>query len=120
MSLDLSAGKSICSSGDARYVDELERTLYGAVLAGVSLQGDTYFYENPLEARTESCPLVLARFPCCPPMFLKIAGALPGYIYAQDASGIYVNLFVGSRAEVRFLTAKWYCGRRRVIRGKVR
>ena len=36
--------------GDARYVDELERTLYNAVLAGVSLQGDSYFYENPLEA----------------------------------------------------------------------
>ena len=35
--------------GDARYVDELERTLYNAVLAGVSLQGNRYFYENPLE-----------------------------------------------------------------------
>ena len=36
--------------GDARYVDELERTLYNAVPAGVSLQGDSYFYENPLQA----------------------------------------------------------------------
>ena len=35
---------------DARYADELERVLYNAILPGVSLKGDTYFYENPLEA----------------------------------------------------------------------
>lgn len=34
-------------------------------------------------------------------MFLKLMGAMPGYIYAQDESGIYVNLFVGSRACVQ-------------------
>ena len=36
--------------GDARFVDELERALYNGVLSGVSLEGDTYFYENPLES----------------------------------------------------------------------
>ena len=35
---------------DARYADELERVLYNGVLSGVSLKGDSYFYENPLEA----------------------------------------------------------------------
>ena len=39
-------------------------------------------------------------------MFLKIMGALPGYIYAQDEAGIYVNLFVGSRAELRLPAGK--------------
>lgn len=86
--------------GQAGYVDELERTLYNAVLGGVSLAGDRYYYQNPLVGdglrRWEWHPC-----PCCPPMFLKIMGALPGYIYAQDDTGVYVNLFVGSRAEVR-------------------
>ena len=70
---------------DARYADELERVLYNGVLPGVSLQGDTYFYENPLEAGPKRTRWAWHGCPCCPPMFLKIMGALPGYIYAQDA-----------------------------------
>jgi DUF1680 family protein len=92
--------------GDARYVDELERTLYNATLAGVSLNGDAYFYENPLEAGKSRARWSWHTCPCCPPMFLKIMGAMPGYIYAQDDSGIYVNLFVASRAEVRLPAGK--------------
>jgi DUF1680 family protein len=88
-------------TGDARYVDELERTLYNAVLAGVSLRGDSYFYENPLEAGKGRARWSWHGCPCCPPMFLKILGAMPGYIYAQDDRGIYVNLFVAGKAEVR-------------------
>ncbi len=84
----------LCNEG--RYVDELERVLYNGVLSGVSLQGNSYFYENPLEASSRQrwdwhwCP-------CCPPMFLKIMAAMPGYVYATDNDSLYVNLFVGSR-----------------------
>lgn len=87
--------------GDARYVDELERVLYNNVINGVSLEGTRYYYQNPLSARGHrrwkwhGCP-------CCPPMFLKMVSALPGYLYAYDAEGLYVNLFVGSRAEFSF------------------
>ncbi len=85
---------------DARYADELERVLYNAVLPGVSIQGNTYFYENPLAAGPQRTRWEWHGCPCCPPMFLKIMGALPGYIYAQDAGSVYVNLFVGSRADL--------------------
>lgn len=73
--------------GDARYVDELERVLYNAVLPGWALQGNTHFYENPLEAQSQR------------PVGSGMV-ALPGYIYAQDAKALYVNLFVGSRVAV--------------------
>jgi DUF1680 family protein len=86
------------ASGDARYVDELERALYNGALAGVALKGDTYFYTNPLEADEDRGRWVWHGCPCCPPMFLKLMGALPGYIYGTDAESVYVNLFVGSRA----------------------
>jgi DUF1680 family protein len=92
--------------GDARYADELERVLYNAVLPGVSLKGDSYFYENPLEAGPERKRWAWHNCPCCPPMFLKIMGALPGYVYAQDADSVYVNLFVGSRANLTVNGAK--------------
>ncbi|MGC4044392.1 MAG: glycoside hydrolase family 127 protein [Armatimonas sp.] len=85
--------------GQAGYIDELERALYNAALGGTSLSGDRYYYQNPLigegNQRWEwhGCP-------CCPPMFLKLMGALPGYIYAQDAQAVYVNLFIGSQAQL--------------------
>jgi len=84
--------------GDARYADQLERTLYNGALAGVSLEGDTYFYTNPLEADERRSRWAWHECPCCPPMFLKLMGAMPGYIYGTDAESLYVNLFVGSRA----------------------
>src|SRR5262249_36776672 len=74
------------------------RALYNGALAGVSLRGDKYFYMNPLEADTNRSRWVWHDCPCCPPMFLKLMGALPGYIYATDADSLYVNLFVASKA----------------------
>src|SRR5262249_8458393 len=88
-------------TGDARYVDALERELYNGALAGVSLAGNTYTYVNPLFAPNGNSRWSWNGCPCCPPMFLKLMGAMPGYIYSQDKSGIYVNLFVGSRAKIQ-------------------
>jgi DUF1680 family protein len=87
--------------GHSRYVDELERTLYNGTLAGVSLQGDSYFYENPLVAAKDRVRWSWHECPCCPPMFLKMMGAMPGYIYATDVDSVYVNLFVAGKASIR-------------------
>jgi DUF1680 family protein len=93
-------------SGDARYVDALEGELYNGALTGVSLAGDSYTYVNPLQASQGNSRWSWNGCPCCPPMFLKLMGAMPGYIYAQDKSGIYVNLFVGSRAQIQLAGRK--------------
>ena len=73
--------------GDARYADELERVLYNGVLSGVSLKGDTYFYENPLEAGKNRTRWKWHGCPCCPPMFLKMMGAIE-----QMSNGEWNNL----------------------------
>jgi DUF1680 family protein len=86
-------------TGEARYVDALERELYNGAITGVSLAGNSYTYVNPLQAPQGNSRWSWNGCPCCPPMFLKLMGAMPGYIYAQDQSGIYVNLFVGSKAQ---------------------
>jgi DUF1680 family protein len=88
-------------TGEARYVDALERELYNGALAGVSLAGNCYTYVNPLFAPNGNSRWSWNGCPCCPPMFLKLMGAMPGYLYAQDKSGIYVNLFVGSKARIQ-------------------
>jgi DUF1680 family protein len=85
--------------GHSRYADELERTLYNGTLAGVSLSGNTYFYQNPLECNTTRARWSWHECPCCPPMFLKMMGAMPGYIYATDPDAIYINLFVAGHAK---------------------
>jgi len=82
---------------DGKYMDELERVIYNNLLSGVSIDGTHFHYENPLVGQGNkrwawhSCP-------CCPPMILKMVGALPQYIYAYDDAGLYVNLFIGSEA----------------------
>jgi DUF1680 family protein len=92
---------------DAKYADALERELFNGALVGVSLDGDRYFYDNPLEAGPQHQRWSWHTCPCCPPMFLKLMGALPGYIYAQNARGIYVNQFIGSRAEIEWNQSKF-------------
>jgi DUF1680 family protein len=85
---------------DARYADALERELFNGALAGVGLEGNSYFYDNPLEATSQHRRWSWHPCPCCPPMFLKLMGALPGYIYAQTAEAVYVNQFIGSHATI--------------------
>ena len=93
-------------TGDAPYVDSLERELYNGALAGASLAGNSYTYVNPLTAPHGNSRWSWNGCPCCPPMFLKLMGAMPGCIYAQDKSGIYVNLFVGSKAQIQLAGQK--------------
>lgn len=94
-------------SGDGRYVDVLERTLYNAVLAGVSLKGDAFFYPNPLESDGEYAfnQGALTRSPwfdssCCPTNIARFIPSVPDYIYAVADDTLYVNLFVSSQADV--------------------
>jgi uncharacterized protein len=92
--------------GDARYLDVFERTLYNGYLSGVSIAGDTFFYQNPLESagtgrngqRSEYFDVA-----CCPANLARMMGELPGLIYAQrttPAPEVFVNLFIGSEARL--------------------
>jgi DUF1680 family protein len=92
-------------SGDAKYVDVLERTLYNAAIAGVSLEGDTFFYPNPLESdgKTAFNQGALTRKPwfdcsCCPTNMARFIPSLPDYVYAVRDTTVHVNLFVASEA----------------------
>lgn len=88
-------------TGKGMYMGRTGTAFYTTVcLPAVSLKGDNYTYQNPLNAEKHNrwewhgCP-------CCPPMFLKITSALPGFIYASDKKGVYINLFIGSETEIK-------------------
>ena len=100
-------------SGESKYVDVLERTLYNAAIAGVSLKGDTFFYPNPLESdgRYAFNQGALTRKPwfdcsCCPTNLARFIPSIPDYVYAVRKSVLYVNLFVASEATAEVGPAK--------------
>jgi DUF1680 family protein len=86
--------------GSADYMDVLERALYNGVLPGVSLDGDEYFYENPLSSAGQIKRWDWHGCPCCPPMFLKVMGEFPSYLYSSNDEGIWVNLYANSRGHI--------------------
>jgi DUF1680 family protein len=86
--------------GSAEYMDILERALYNGVLPGVSLKGDEYFYENPLSSAGQVKRWEWHGCPCCPPMFLKVMGEFPSYLYSSNDEGIWVNLYAASRGRI--------------------
>ncbi|MBN1362049.1 MAG: glycoside hydrolase family 127 protein [Sedimentisphaerales bacterium] len=84
---------------DARYIDVLERTLYNAALSGISMEGDRFFYPNPLESTgSERSPWFACA--CCPSNVARFIPSVPGYAYAYQDSDVYVNLFVGGDATI--------------------
>jgi uncharacterized protein len=94
-------------TGDAKYLDVMERVIYNGVISGVSLDGDAFFYANPLESdgKFRFNQGRLGRAPyfgtaCCPGNIGRFLPSFPGYIYAVKDDSVYVNLFVGSSAKI--------------------
>ena len=87
---------------DARYVDVMERVLYNAMLVGVSLRGDRFFYQNPLKSFGDYERFDWINVPCCPPNVIRLLASIGSYLYATDPSsgGLHVNLFADSDARL--------------------
>jgi uncharacterized protein len=86
--------------GDAQYVDILERTLYNGLISGVSLKGDTFFYDNPLESNGQHERQAWFGVACCPGNITRFMASVPGYVYAQRHDTLFVNLFAGGTADI--------------------
>jgi DUF1680 family protein len=86
---------------DSKYIDVMERTLYNGLISGVSLDGTTFFYPNPLESIGQHERSPWFGTACCPSNITRFVASMPGYAYAQRASELYVNLFVASTADVK-------------------
>lgn len=87
--------------GDAKFMDVFERTLYNGLLSGVSLNGTTFFYPNPLESAGHYERSPWFGCACCPGNITRFLPSLPGYFYAEQGDTIFVNLFAGSSADVK-------------------
>jgi len=89
---------------DAKYIDVMERTLYNGLISGVSLDGKTFFYENPLEAtglagKDQRSPWFGVA--CCPGNITRFMASVPGYVYAERNDAIWVNLYAANNADIK-------------------
>lgn len=89
--------------GDAQYIDVLERILYNGLLSGYGMDGTRFFYTNAMQISKHyrHPDIELSRSPwfpcsCCPTNITRFIPSIPGYIYAQRDSTVYVNLYISS------------------------
>ena len=89
--------------GESKYYDVVERTLYNALISGVSLQGNSFFYPNPLSTSTGMNYARQAWFgcACCPSNISRFIPSLPGYVYAVKDNNVFVNLFMGNTSTLK-------------------
>ena len=87
--------------GDAKYFDVLERTLYNGLISGVSLDGGSFFYPNPLSSNGKYSRKPWFGCACCPSNVIRFIPSLPGYVYAVKNDQVYVNLYLSNKAELK-------------------
>lgn len=83
--------------GKSESIDVLERTLYNSLLHGISLDGTTTYYKNPLTDKNNPRNNIWV---CCPPCISRTLLGMQNYIYAVSGNAVYVNLYVGGSAKL--------------------
>ena len=86
--------------GDSRYADLMELQLYNAMLAGISLDGGKYFYQNPLADDGGHRRQPWFGCACCPPNIARLLASLGGYFYSTEPEAVWVHLY--ARGSARF------------------
>ena len=93
---------------DNRYGDVMELALYNTVLAGMALDGKSFFYVNPLEVLPEACEKDERKqhvksmrqkwfgCACCPPNIARMVSSLGAYAYTASETTLYTHLYMGS------------------------
>jgi DUF1680 family protein len=97
-------------TGEARYADLIERTLYNGFLAGLSLDGQRFLYVNPLQIREgyvcQGSPHDYTRRPwfrsaCCPPNLMRTLASLEHYVLVSNSDEIRLHQYMSGRFRAR-------------------
>lgn len=88
--------RMLLATGDPRYADTLERSLYNGFLSGVSLDGQRYFYVNPLQSRGGIARPEWYGCACCPPNVMRQIALVGNYMATTDETGIQVHHYASA------------------------
>lgn len=111
ISLAMFAGAMQEMEVNSRYGDVIERIYYNGFISGLSLDGEKFFYTNPLEidrkkyARSTYQPICervkVFNCSCCPPNVVRMLASIPRYMYTTDGDTIYCNQFAQSETKLQ-------------------
>lgn len=95
------------ATGEAKYADVMELAMYNGFMSGYGLNGDSYFYVNPLASDGGHHRQPFFGCACCPSNVIRALPSVPGYVYATASSKddgaddtVVVNMFVEGKATV--------------------
>ena len=117
LGLALFANRMLRFEADSRYSDTVERVIYNGFMSSMSLNGKSFFYENPLEVipylhtRDTSTKSGSIHWPqmqrsevfgcsCCPPNILRFISSIANMLYSESEDTIYIHQFMQSRTEI--------------------
>ena len=111
ISLAMFAGAMMEMDVNSRYGDAIERIYYNGFISGLSLDGEKFFYTNPLEidrkkyARSTYQPICervkVFECSCCPPNVVRMLASIPRYMYTVDGDTVYCNQFAQSETKLQ-------------------
>lgn len=111
IALMLFAGAMQESRANSRYADVIEKVMYNGFISGVSLDGERFFYTNPLEidrkkyVRSTYQPICervkVFDCSCCPPNIVRTLASISRYMYTIDGNTVYCNQFSSSDASFK-------------------
>jgi uncharacterized protein len=93
-------------TGEARFAELVERTLYNGFLSGWGLEGRSFFYVNPLQSRGGKTRQPWNYCACCPPNLMRLVASLEHYVASHSSSGLQLHQFVPA-AIAQHLTSGW-------------
>jgi len=99
------ANRMLGRGPNRRYADIMEQALYNGAMAGLSLDGKTFFYENPLESAGKHHRWVWHHCPCCPPNIARLLASIGSYMYGVADDEIAVHLYGEGRARFKVADA---------------
>ncbi len=88
------------TAGDGKFADIIEQTLYNGFISGMALDGEHFFYVNPLASAGDHHRTPWFRCPCCPPNLGRILASLGNYLYSTSEGGLWVHLYAQNEATV--------------------
>jgi uncharacterized protein len=84
---------------NSEFSDIMELALYNCILSGIGLDGESFFYDNPLESRGDHRRIAWPWWcPCCPPNLARLISSLSGYLLSEGPEGIAIHQYVSCEA----------------------
>lgn len=97
-------------TADPKYAEVMELCLYNSILSGVSMNGNNYFYTNPLAASADfpynlrwqggRVPYI-SKSNCCPPNTVRTIAEVGNYLYSISNKGLYLNMYGGNELNTK-------------------